>query len=132
MLIFDLPGYPDNINRASDGKYWLAIMGMRGPALELALKMPSFRKRMSRRLPQDEWLYPNLNAGCVVKFDEAGSISSALWDSHGESHPMITSMREHRGHLYIGGITNNRIGRVPIDGADANWTGYRSYWGAPR
>ena len=132
VLINDLPGYPDNINRASDGKYWLAIMGMRGPALELALKMPSFRKRMSRRLPQDEWLYPNLNAGCVVKFDEAGSISSALWDSHGESHPMITSMREHRGQLYIGGITNNRIGRVPIDGADANWTGYRSYWGAPR
>ena len=53
-VIPDLPGYPDNINRASDGTYWAAIMGMRGPALDLALKMPGFRRRMARRLPHDE------------------------------------------------------------------------------
>ena len=29
---------------------------------------------------------------------------------------MITSMREHRGYLYLGGITNNRIGRYKLDG----------------
>jgi ribose transport system permease protein len=42
---------------------------------------------------------------------------------------MITSMREHRGYLYLGGITNNRIGRIKLDWADRNWSGYRSYWG---
>ena len=31
---------------------------------------------------------------------------------------MITSMREHRGYLYLGGIANNRIGRYKLDGAD--------------
>jgi ribose transport system permease protein len=31
---------------------------------------------------------------------------------------MITSMREHRGYLYLGGISNNRIGRCKLeDGA---------------
>jgi len=29
---------------------------------------------------------------------------------------MITSMREHRGYLYLGGIANNRIGRYKLEG----------------
>ena len=36
----------------------------------------------------------------------------------GDSHPMVTSMREHKGYLYVGGILNNRIGRLKLDGAD--------------
>ncbi len=95
-VIDSLPGYPDNINRASDGNYWLALVGMRSPAVDLAFRMPSFRKRMSRRVAQDEWLYPNINTGCVVKFDEQGNILDALWDLKGINHPMITSMREHK------------------------------------
>ena len=31
---------------------------------------------------------------------------------------MVTSMREHKGYLYIGGILNNRIGRYRMPGAD--------------
>jgi ribose transport system permease protein len=128
-VIPDLPGYPDNINRASDGTYWLAIVGMRTPSLDLALKMPGFRKRMARRIAPDEWLYANINTGCVVRFDDTGKIIETLWDFGGENHPMITSMREHKGHLYIGGISNNRIGRLKLEGMDPDWTGSRSYWG---
>jgi ribose transport system permease protein len=114
-VIGDMPGYPDNINRASDGTYWMAWLGM--------------RKRMTRRLPQDEWLFPNINTGGVVKFDESGRIVDALGDLGGESHPMVTSMREHKGYLYIGGILNNRIGRYRVEGADPSWTSWSSYWG---
>ena len=128
-VIADLPGYPDNINRASDGTYWLALVGIRTPALDLALKMPGFRRRMARRVAPDEWLFPNINTGCVLRFDEAGRIVETLWDRGGENHPMITSMREHKGHLYIGGIVNNRVGRLKLDGADESWTGQESYWG---
>ena len=52
-----------------------------------------------------------------------------MWDLGGENHPMITSMREHKGYLYIGGILNNRIGKLELKGADKNWTGPNSYWG---
>ncbi|WP_417686664.1 ABC transporter permease [Roseibium sp.] len=128
-VISDLPGYPDNINRASDGTYWLALVGMRTPSLDLAMKMPGFRKRMARRIAPDEWLYPNINTGCVVRFDETGEILETLWDLGGENHPMITSMREHKGHLYVGGIFNNRIGRLKLDASDETWTGPASYWG---
>jgi ribose transport system permease protein len=42
---------------------------------------------------------------------------------------MVTSMREHKGYLYVGGILNNRVGRYPIPGADPDWTSPASYWG---
>lgn len=130
--VSNLPGYPDNINRASDGNYWVALLGMRTPALDLALTMPGFRRRMARRVAPDLWLYPNINTGCVVKFDENGQILNALWDLGGLNHPMITSMREHKGYLYLGGVSNNRIGRYKIPGADPNWTAQDFYWGAPK
>ena len=52
-----------------------------------------------------------------------------LGDLTGVSHPMVTSMREHKGWLYVGGILNNRIGRYRVPGADPDWTGPISYWG---
>jgi ribose transport system permease protein len=128
-LITDLPGFADNINRSSDGKYWLALVGMRTPTLDLAMKHPGFRTRMVKEIAPDEWLFPNINNGCVCKFDDDGKVSESLWDSGGDSHPTITSMREDRGHLYIGGLYNNRIGRIPLEGSDASWNGVESYWG---
>lgn len=128
VVIADLPGYPDNINRASDGNYWLALVGMRTPSFDLALRMPGFRKRMAKRLPADDWMYPNINVGCIVKIDERGNVLETLWDRAGVNHPMITSMREHRGQLFIGGLTNNRIGCIPIEAADPDYVQYDSYW----
>jgi ribose transport system permease protein len=128
-VISDLPGYPDNINRASDGHYWLALVGMRTPSMDLSLRMPGFRRRMARRVSPQELIFPNINTGCVVKFDEQGRVLGSLWDLRGENHPMITSMREHQGHLYLGGLLNNRIGKYRVEGADPRWTGHESYWG---
>lgn len=129
VVIPNLPGYPDNINRASDGCYWLALMGLRTPALDLALEMPGFRRRMARRCSEDVWLMPNLNTGCVLKFSENGEILESLWDLGGEKHPMITSMRENKGHLYLCGIFNNHMGIYHLPGADPAFSGVDSYWG---
>jgi len=127
--VLSLPGYPDNINRASDGNYWVALVGMRSAALDLALTMPGFRKRMTKQVAPTNWLFPNINTGCVVKFSEKGEVLGTYWDLGGMNHPMVTSMKEHKGYLYIGGVSNNRIGKWKIPGADPNWTGPDSYWG---
>jgi ribose transport system permease protein len=132
LLADNLPGYPDNINRASDGKYWLALVGLRSPVYDLAMADPAFRKRMVKQIPPDEWLCPGINFGCVVKFDDNGTVYESLWDPGGISHPTITSMREHKGYLYIGGLENNRIGRLRLPDADPDWTGWDSYWGRDR
>ncbi|WIV55401.1 ABC transporter permease [Amycolatopsis nalaikhensis] len=114
IFMDNFPGYLDNINRASDGTYWVALNGMRSPAYDLAMRMPKFRRRMMKRIPRDEWLYPSMNHGCVVKVSEAGEVLETFWDPGGEKHATITSMREHDGHLYIGGLENNRVGRVRL------------------
>lgn len=130
VLVDNLPGYCDNINRASDGKYWLALVGLRSPVYDLAMANPGFRIRMVKQIAQDEWLCPGINYGCVIKFDDQGVVSESLWDPGGASHPTITSMREHKGYLYIAGLENNRIGRIPLPDADPTWEGCNSYWGS--
>ena len=128
-VIPDLPGYPDNINRASDGNFWCGLVGMRSPTFDLALRMPQYRKRMVYRVAADEWMYPNMNFGCLIKFDIDGNILEVLWDREGAKHPSLTSIREHKGKLYLGGLFNDRIGVYDIPGADPNWTGISHYWG---
>ena len=62
------------------------------------------------------------------KFNDKGEVLESLWDLHGVNHPMITSMREHQGYLYLGGISNNRIGRYKLTGADPGFSQYEQRW----
>ena len=114
-VVENLPGVPDNINRASDGNYWVAFAGMRTPTWDLAGAIPGFRRRMIKQIPADEWLVPNLNVSCVIKMTENGEVLESLWDGAQQDHSVITSMREHDGYLYLGGLTNNRLGRVKLE-----------------
>ena len=93
--------------------------------------MPGFRRRMARpRRARTNGCIPNINTGCVFKFDENGEVLDCLWDLQGTNHPMITSMREHKGYPLSRRHLNNRIGKWRIPGADPNWTAAESYWGA--
>lgn len=132
VLLDEIPGNCDNINRASDGTYWLALVGIRTPAFDLASRMPGFRLRMVKETPIDEWLAPGLNHGCVLRFTENGEVLESFWDPTGIGHSTLTSMREHKGYLYLGGLENNRIGRIKLEGVDPDWTGYEAYWGNKR
>ena len=125
----NFPGYLDNINRASDGGYWVALAGIRYPVFDLAMRSPQFRYRMVKEIPVDEWIFPGVNNGCVIKLDANGKPLESYWDPGGGKHPTITSMREHKGYLYLGGLENNRIGRIDLQGVDRTWTGWESYWG---
>jgi ribose transport system permease protein len=127
IFLSGLPGYPDNINRASDGGYWVALAGMRNPIMDQAMRYPGLRLRMSKRVPPTNWLFGNLNIGGVLKIDGNGHIVDALWDAPDGPLYMITSMREHRGALYLGGVSNDKIGRLELPDADRSWTGPGSY-----
>lgn len=129
IFLDGLPGYPDNVNRASDGGYWVALAGMRNPIVDQAMRYPGLRRRMTRRVPPTNWLFGNLNIGGVLKIDADGAIADAYWDAPDGPLYMITSMREHEGALFLGGVTNDKIGRLKLDGADTGWTGPKSYWG---
>jgi ribose transport system permease protein len=129
IFLKGLPGYPDNINRASDGGYWVALAGMRNPVFDQVMRHPGLRRRMAKRVPPTNWLFGNLNIGGVLKLDGQGQIVDALWDAPDGPLYMITSMREHQGALYLGGVSNDKIGRLELEGAEKDWTGPASYWG---
>ncbi len=129
VFLSGLPGYPDNVNRASDGGYWVALAGMRNPVFDQAMRHPGLRRRMTKKVPPTNWLFGNLNIGGVLKIDGSGKIVDALWDAPDGPLYMITSMREHEGWLYLGGVTNDKIGRLRLEGADRSWRGPESYWG---
>ena len=78
------------------------------------LQDAGFRRRMLKEIPQDEWLMPAFNLSCVARVTEEGEIVEVLWDETLKDHSLITSMREHDGYLYLGGLTNNRIGRIAL------------------
>jgi ribose transport system permease protein len=116
-VMTNLPGFPDNVNRSSDGNYWMSFVAMRTPVADLFIRHPNVRRRMSKELPVDDWVIPQLNVSCVVKFSDAGEVLDVLWDGTLENHPMVTSMNEFDGHLYLGGLQNNRIGKLKLDPA---------------
>lgn len=128
-LIPSLPFYADNINRGSGGHYWLASAGMLTTTFRLGMMFPGFRRGMIKRVPPDEWTYPNLNMGCCVRFTEEGEVLESFYDYTGKAHATVTSVREDRGYLYLAGLFNNRIGRIKLKDTDSNWTGPESYWG---
>lgn len=132
VFVSGLPGYPDNVNRASDGGYWVALAGMRNPVFDQAMRHPALRRRMTKRVPPTNWLFGNLNIGGVLKIDGSGKVVDAYWDAPDGPLYMITSMREHEGALYLGGVTNDKIGRLRLDRADPAWRGPESYWGRGR
>ena len=70
-----------------------------------------------------------MNRGGVVKFDLAGNALDTLWDAKGAKHPSVSSVREHKGYLYLLGIYNNRIGRYKLDAADPAFNDRNLYWG---
>lgn len=117
-VLENLPGYPDNLNRASDGGYWMSFVAMRTPVSDMLLSYPSFRRRMVKELPVDDWLVPQLNVSCVLKFSERGEVTKVLWDGTLENYPMVTSINEHEGYLYLCGVHNNRVGRLRLDADD--------------
>jgi ribose transport system permease protein len=121
-----LPGYPGHIARSSDGHFWVTLVGVRTPVFDLAQETPDFRRRMIGRLGADDWLSPNTNTGCVIKFNDLGRVVETLWDGPSGLHPEITSVREHKGKLYLSGVNNDKVGVLDLPGADQSWTDSRS------
>ncbi|MFC8387001.1 ABC transporter permease [Nocardia sp. NPDC057272] len=117
-VLENLPGNPDNLNRSSDGNYWLPFVSMRTPMSDLLNRYPAVRRRMTQEVPLDSWVVPQLNVSCVMKFNDRGEILQVLWDSSLANYPMVTAVKEWAGQLYLCGVSNNRIGRLTLDSSE--------------
>jgi sugar lactone lactonase YvrE len=112
VFIDNLPGYPDNITSNRHGTFWLALFTIRNDEADWLSPRP-FVKGVLAKLPGFMWPKPQPYA-FVVKIDEEGHILDSFQDPTGKQLHAITSAFEHDGHLYLGSLHNDRIGKYKL------------------
>ena len=112
-IIDNLPGFPDNINRGLNGRYWLGLTSPRSKPIDDMAGQPLLRK-MSMRLPQS--MRPGAsNYGFIIAIDQDGNILEQFQDATG-SYPLTTGATEPGdGWLYIGSLGATYLGRKKMD-----------------
>lgn len=98
----DLPGYPDNISRGSDGLIWVTIGAPTDPLVTRLMRAPRMLQRLATRLP--ERLQPQPPDGVHVRaYDEAGGLVHDVVIETSDFH-MVTGVREHHGRVWLGSL----------------------------
>jgi sugar lactone lactonase YvrE len=110
----NLPGFPDGISGNRRGVFWLALFTVRKDLLDRMHPHP-WAKNLMARLPRAVWPRPR-PYGLVLTMDETGQIVSSRHDPAGAHLRTVTSVQEHDGFIYMGSLTNDRIGRLPLKG----------------
>lgn len=103
LLAGDLPGYPDNIARGSDGLVWVTIASPLDPVVEfLRNRAPLVVRKLVTKIP--EALQPKPKQTVRVQaFDDAGVLVHDIDADAGEFH-MVTGVREHDGQVWLASL----------------------------
>jgi len=112
IFVDNLPGFPDNISLNKKGNFWLALFTIRNEAADKLHPSP-FRKTLLSKVPPALWPKPN-SYGLVVEVDAQGNIIQSLHDPTGEYLSGITSAQEYGDYLYLGSLSNDRIGKYKL------------------
>lgn len=112
IFIDNLPGFPDNISSNGNGTFWLALFTVRNSMLDALHPYPFLKAQMSK-LPKVFWPKP-APYGLVLALNEQGEITQSLHQPSGKHLKEITSARELDGHLYLGSLHNDRIGKYKL------------------
>jgi sugar lactone lactonase YvrE len=108
-FIENLPGFPDNLTRGLDGRYWLALLSPRSALLDQLAGQPWLRK-LVQRLPAA--VRPKaVSYGHVIALDGNGQVVLDLQDPGG-SYPLLTAAAETRDYLYFGSLVAPAVGRL--------------------
>lgn len=105
-LVTDLPGYPDNISRGSDGLIWVAVASPVDGLVERLGSAPMVLRRAVTRIP--EALQPKPAQTIRVQaYDDEGRLVHDLDVDRPERGPgfhMVTGVREHDGRVWLGSL----------------------------
>lgn len=106
FLATDLPGYPDNIARGTDGLIWISIASPTDPMVERLQQGPMALRRLATSLPDALQPKPKETVRAVA-YDESGTLVHDIDirpGEHGASYHMVTGVREHDGRLWMGSL----------------------------
>lgn len=102
----NLPGYPDNIARGSDGRIWVSIASPRDPVVEMLQRGPLGLRRQVTRIPDVLQPAPKRTVRVQAYNDEGAAVKDLQVggaEHHGRFH-MVTGVREHDGRVWMGSL----------------------------
>ncbi|HEY0775754.1 MAG TPA: SMP-30/gluconolactonase/LRE family protein [Nocardioidaceae bacterium] len=106
-LAEDLPGYPDNIARGSDGLVWVTVASPKDPVVEGLMNGPMVLRRAAWRLPAQLQPKPKRTARVMAFDDTGGVVHDRSFDA--TSFHMVTGVREHRGRVWLGSLVEPAV-----------------------
>jgi sugar lactone lactonase YvrE len=106
-LVEDLPGYPDNISRGSDGLVWVTIASPTDPVVERLMHAPAPLQRLAWKLPAPLQPKPKRTAR-VMAFDDDGRVVHDI-TADASGYHMVTGVREHEGRVWLGSLEEPSI-----------------------
>jgi len=107
LLCQDLPGYPDNIARGSDGLIWVSIASPRDPLVERLQVAPMVLRRAVTRIPARLQPKPQQTVR-VQAYDDRGTLVHDC-DVDTADYHMVTGVREHEGRVWMGSLEEAAI-----------------------
>ena len=107
LLVADLPGYPDNIARGSDGLIWVTIASPRDPLVERLHRAPLWLRRQVTRIPERLQPAPKRTVR-VQAYDDAGRLVHDC-DVATDRYHMVTGVREHEGRVWMGSLEEGAV-----------------------
>lgn len=102
FLATDLPGYPDNIARGSDGLIWVSIASPTDPVVERLQRAPLPLRKAVTRIPEPLQPKPKRTVRAQA-FDDEGRLVHDV-ERPGTAYHMVTGVREHDGRLWLGSL----------------------------
>jgi len=111
LLVAELPGYPDNMARGSDGLLWVAIASPRDPLVERLQRGPMWLRRGVTRIPSR--LQPAERR--TIRVQAYAADGRLVHDlpvddrEHRARFHMVTGVREHEGRVWLGSLHESAI-----------------------
>jgi len=112
LLCSDLPGYPDNIARGSDGLIWVSIASPTDPLVARLHRAPRVVRKVASAIPEALQPKPQQTVRAMA-FDDTGA---CVHDVVGEvdGFHMVTGVREHNGELWLGSLHEPAVAVISL------------------
>ena len=102
LLASDLPGYPDNISRGSDGLIWVTIASPVDGLVERLGSAPLALRKAITRIPEALQPKPKRTIRVQAYADDGRLVHDVDIDHPG--YHMVTGVREHDGRVWMGSL----------------------------
>ena len=116
LLASNLPGYPDNIARGSDGLIWVTIASPRDPVVERLQTAPLRVRKLVTAIPDRFQPQPKQTVRVQAYDDEGRLVHDIDVDptTQKRGYHMVTGVREHDGRVWLGSLEEAAVAVVEV------------------